>query len=81
LLSGNAGLWRIAERQSPGCTGCSIEPPVGSMGDSYGHALAETINGLCKAEVIHRQSRKSREAVELATLLGGWVQSPTLPPV
>ena len=31
-----------------------IEPPVGSVGDSYDNALAETINGLFKAEVIHR---------------------------
>ena len=45
-----------------------IEPSVGSVGDSYDNALAETINGLYKAEVIHRQSWKNREAVELATL-------------
>jgi len=48
-----------------------IEPSVGSVGDSYDNALTETINGLYKAEVIHRQSWKSREAVELATL--AWV--------
>ena len=45
-----------------------IEPSVGSVGDSYDNALAETINGLFKAEVIHRQSWQSIEAVELATL-------------
>ena len=45
-----------------------IEPSVGSKGDSYDNALAETINGLYKTEVIHRQSWKSREAVEMATL-------------
>ena len=46
-----------------------IEPSVGSVGDSYDNALAETINGLYKAEVIHRgASWKTREAVELATL-------------
>ncbi len=33
-----------------------IEPSMGSVGDSYNNALAETINGLYKAEVIHRQS-------------------------
>lgn len=44
------------------------EPSVGSVGDSYDNALAETINGLFKAEVIHRQSWHSVEAVELATL-------------
>ena len=47
----------------------AIEPSVGSRGDSYDNALAETINGLYKAEVIHRRGPwKSREAVELATL-------------
>ena len=46
-----------------------IEPSVGSVGDSYDNALAETINGLYKAEVIHRLGPwRSREAVELATL-------------
>jgi putative transposase len=46
-----------------------IEPSVGSKGDSYDNALAETINGLYKAEVIHRRGPwKTREAVELATL-------------
>ena len=46
-----------------------VEPSVGSRGDSYDNALAETINGLYKAEVIHRRGPwKSRESVELATL-------------
>lgn len=43
-----------------------IEPSVGSAGNSYDNALAETINGLHKAEVIHRQSWRDREAVEMA---------------
>lgn len=46
-----------------------IEPSVGSVGDSFDNALAETINGLYKAEVIHRRGPwKSFEAVEFATL-------------
>ena len=46
-----------------------IEPSVGSVGDSYDNAMAETINGLYKAEVIHRQtSWRSISDVELATL-------------
>jgi transposase InsO family protein len=46
-----------------------IEPSVGSVGDSYDNALAETINGLYKAEAIHRREPwRSFEAVELATL-------------
>ncbi|KAF1366326.1 putative transposase [Yokenella regensburgei] len=44
---------------------------TGSTGDSYDNAMAESINGLYKAEVIHRQSWKNRQEVELATL--GWV--------
>ncbi len=46
-----------------------VEPSVGSVGDSYDNALAETINGLYKAELIHRRARwRSFEAVEFATL-------------
>ena len=42
---------------------------MGSVGDSYDNALAETINGLCKAEIIHRRGPwRSLEAVEFATL-------------
>jgi len=48
-----------------------IESSVGSVGDSYDNALAETINGLYKAELIHRRSWRSFEEVEFATL--GWV--------
>jgi putative transposase len=46
-----------------------IEPSVGTVGDSYDNALAETINGLYKTEVIRRRGPwKSLEAVEFATL-------------
>jgi putative transposase len=46
-----------------------IEPSVGSVGDSYDNALAETVIGLFKAEVIHRCGPwRSFEAVEFATL-------------
>ncbi len=52
---------RLAEAQ--------LVPSVGSVGDSYDNALAETINGLFKAEVIWRQrSWPSLAAVEMATL-------------
>ncbi|HAY0041724.1 TPA: IS3 family transposase [Escherichia coli] len=44
---------------------------TGSTGDSYDNAMAESINGLYKAEVIHRKSRKNRAEEELATLT--WV--------
>jgi len=56
---------RYTERLSE----AGIEPSVGSKGDSYDNALAETINGLYKTELIHRRAPwKTREAVELATL-------------
>jgi len=46
-----------------------LVPSVGSVGDSYDNALAETINGLYKAEVIHRRGPwRTLEAVEYATL-------------
>jgi putative transposase len=49
-----------------------IEPSVGSVGDSYDNALAETVIGLFKTEGIHRQGPwRSLEAVEVATLTLG----------
>jgi putative transposase len=46
-----------------------LEPSVGSIGDSYDNALAETVISLFKAEVIHRRGPwRSFEAVEFATL-------------
>lgn len=46
-----------------------VEPSVGSRGDSYDNALAETINGLYKTELIYKRGPwKNRESVELATL-------------
>jgi transposase InsO family protein len=46
-----------------------IEPSVGSRGDSYDNAMAETINGLYKTELIHRRAPwKTKESLELATL-------------
>lgn len=46
-----------------------IEPSVGSVGDSYDNALAETVIGLFKTEVIHRRGPwRSFESVEFATL-------------
>ncbi len=47
---------------------------TGSTGDSYDNAMAESIHGLYKAEVIHRKSWKNRTEVELGTLhVGGLV--------
>lgn len=58
-----------SERPGNGRPVAGIEPSVGSRGDSYDNALAETINGLYKAEIIHRRGPwKTKQAVELATL-------------
>lgn len=46
-----------------------VETSVGSKGDSYYNALAESINGLYKAEMFHRRAPwKTKESVETATL-------------
>jgi putative transposase len=63
------GSQYVSIRYSERLGEAGIEPSVGSKGDSYDNALAETINGLYKAELIHRRAPwKTREAVELATL-------------
>lgn len=62
------GVQYVSIRYTERLAEAGVEPSVGSVGDSYDNALAETINGLYKAEVIHRRSWQSREAVELATL-------------
>ena len=59
----------LALRYSDRLAEAGIQPSVGSVGDSYDNALAEAINGLFKAEVIHwRGPWRSFEAVEFATL-------------
>lgn len=63
------GSQYLSIRYSERLAEAGIEPSVGSVGDSYDNALAETINGLFKAEVIHRRGPwRSFEAVEYATL-------------
>ena len=62
------GVQYVSIRYTERLAGAGIEPSVGSVGDSYDNALAETINGLYKAEVIHRRSWRSLQDVELATL-------------
>ena len=54
---------------SPRLADAGIELSVGSRGDAYDHALAETVIGLFKTEVIRRRGPwRSLEAVEFATL-------------
>ncbi|CAJ0679689.1 IS3 family transposase IS401 [Ralstonia mannitolilytica] len=63
------GSQYLSIRYTERLTEAGIKLSVGSRGDSYDNALAETINGLYKAELIHRRAPwKSRESVELATL-------------
>jgi transposase InsO family protein len=63
------GVQYVSIRYSERLGEAGIEPSVGSKGDSYDNALAETINGLYKAEIIHRRGPwKTKESVELATL-------------
>ena len=65
------GVQYVSIRYTERLALAGIEPSVGSVGDSYDNALAETVNGLYKAEVIHRRSWPNLEAVELSTL--AWV--------
>ncbi len=63
------GSQYVSIRYSERLAEAGVEPSVGSRGDSYDNALAETINGLYKTELIHKRGPwKSRESVELATL-------------
>jgi putative transposase len=72
ICHNDRGSQYVSIRYTERLAEAGIEPSVGSKGDSYDNALAETINGLFKAEVIHRKpSWRTVEAVELATL--SWV--------
>ncbi|WP_434730269.1 IS3 family transposase [Rhizobium binae] len=63
------GVQYVSIKYSERLAEAGVEPSVGSVGDSYDNALAETINGLYKAEVIHRRGPwRTFEAVEFATL-------------
>jgi putative transposase len=62
----------VAIRYTERLIDAGIEPSVGSVGDSYDNALAETVIGLFKTEVIRRRGPwRNMEAVEFATL--DWV--------
>jgi transposase InsO family protein len=63
------GVQDVSIKDTERLTEAGVEPSVGSVGDSYDNALAETINGLFKTEVIRRRGPwRSLEAVEFATL-------------
>ena len=59
----------VAIKYTERLTEAGVEPSVSSVGDSYDNALAETINGLYKTEVIRRRGPwRTLETVEFATL-------------
>ena len=63
------GVQYVSIKSTERLAEAGIEPSVGSVGDSYDNALAETINGLFKTELIHQRGPwRSCEAVEFATL-------------
>jgi transposase InsO family protein len=63
------GVQYVSIKYTERLTKAKIEPSVGSVGDSYDNALAETVIGLFKTEVIHRRGPwRSLDAVEYATL-------------
>jgi transposase InsO family protein len=66
------GVQYLSIRYTERLAEAGIEPSVGSIGDSYDNALAESVIGLYKTEVIHRRGPwRTFEAVEFATL--DWV--------
>jgi len=59
----------LAVRYSERLTEADVESSVGNRGDSDDNVLAETINGLYRAELIHRRVHwKTRQSLKLATL-------------
>lgn len=63
------GVQYVAIRYADRLSEAGIAPSVGSVGDSYDNALAETINGLYKTEIIRQRGPwRHIEAVEFATL-------------
>ena len=66
------GVQYVSIRYTERLAEAGIEPSIGSVGDSYDNALAETINGRYKSEVIHRRGPwRNMKVVEMATL--DWV--------
>lgn len=69
VVHSDRGSHCVSIRYSERLADAGLEPSVGSKGDDYDNALAETINGLHKTELIHRRAPwKTKESLELATL-------------
>jgi putative transposase len=69
VVHSDRGSQYVSIRNSERLAEAGVERWVGSKGDSNDNALAETINGLYKAEWIHRRAPwKTKESLELTTL-------------
>jgi putative transposase len=77
------GVQYLSIRYTERLAEAGIEPSVGSVGDSYDNALAETVIGLYKAEEIHRRTWRGLEDVEFATLewVAWWNSQRLLEPI
>ena len=72
LHHSDRGVQYLSIRYTERLAEAGIEPSVGSVGDSYDNAMAETVNGLYKSELIYRKGPwRGLEHVELETL--DWV--------
>ena len=68
-ITATGGVQYVSIHYTERLAEAGIDPSVGSVGDSYDNALAETVNGLFKTEVIRRRGPwRSLEAVEFAVL-------------
>ncbi len=72
IYHSDRGSQYVSIRYSERLAEAGIEPSVGSRGDSYDNALAETISGLYKAELIHRRAPCTRENPSNWRRWNGW---------
>ena len=69
IYHSDRGCQYLSIRYTERLTDAGVDASVGSVGDSYDNALAETINGLYKTEIIRRRGPwRNIDAVEYATL-------------
>ena len=71
-LNSDRGVQYLSIRYTERLADAGVVNSVGSKGDSYDHALAESVNGLYKTEVI-RQKGPMRTALQVELETGSWV--------
>ena len=77
VIHSDRGSQYVSIRYSERLAEAGVEPSGGSKGDSYDNALAEMINGLYKAELIHRRAPwKTKASLELRGTRGDSLGSP-----